>query len=87
MPVTCQVTFPEEVAYTLGWREQTIAASLKKELAGYFFQQKLLSFGQARRLAELSVWDFLELLRERHIPLHYGIAEYEQDVQTMQEFV
>jgi len=45
----------------------------------------VLSFGQARQLAELSVWDFLELLRERKVALHYGIPEYEEDLKTIQD--
>ncbi|MBE7546072.1 UPF0175 family protein [Candidatus Kuenenia sp.] len=50
-----------------------------------FFEKKLLSFGQARQFSGLSVWDFLEFLRERKIPLHYDLAEYEEDLETIRE--
>jgi predicted HTH domain antitoxin len=45
----------------------------------------MLSFGQARRLSGLSVWDFLELLRKREVQLHYDIAELEEDLKTLRE--
>ena len=44
-----------------------------------------LSFGQVRRLAELSVVDFLDALKERKITLHYDLADYEDDLNTMAE--
>ncbi|MGQ9817940.1 MAG: UPF0175 family protein [bacterium] len=72
-----EITIPEKVAKLLGLTESETGSSLKRELAVYFFQRNLLSFSQARQLAELSVRDFLELLRERKVPLHYDILEYE----------
>ena len=45
----------------------------------------MLSFGQARRLSGLSVWDSLELLRKREVQLHYDIAELEEDLKTLKE--
>lgn len=85
MPVKCQITLPDTVIRTLGFREHETEPALKKELAVHFFQMSVLSFGQARQLAELSVWDFLELLRERKVALHYGIPEYEEDLKTIQD--
>lgn len=58
-----------------------------KELAVSFFQRNMLSFGQARQLADLSLWDFLDLLRERKVPLHYNGSDYEEDLKTIQEFL
>lgn len=85
MSVKYSIEIPEKIIKTLGFKESEMGATLKKELAAYFFQRNLLSFGQARQLAELSVWDFLDLLRERKVPLHYDIAEYEEDLKTIQE--
>jgi predicted HTH domain antitoxin len=43
----------------------------------------MLGFGQARQFSGLSVWEFLDLLRERRIPLHYDFSEYEEDSETV----
>lgn len=85
MGVRCNIEIPENVIKMLGLREAEISDMIKKELAAYFFQRSLLSFGQARQFAGLSVWDFLELLRERKIPLHYDMMEYEEDLKIIGE--
>jgi predicted HTH domain antitoxin len=33
----------------------------------------------------IHIWDFLELLRERKVPIHYDLKEYEEDLKTIQE--
>ncbi len=87
MLVKCEITLPENIVKALGFREREVSNALKKELAVYFFERNLLSFGQARQLAALSVWDFLDFLRERKVPLHYDLSEYEEDLKTIQEIV
>ncbi|MCF6152549.1 MAG: UPF0175 family protein [Candidatus Kuenenia stuttgartiensis] len=85
MPIKYDIEIPERVIKALGLRESEVSETLKKELSVYFFEKKLLSFGQARQFSGLSVWDFLEFLRERKIPLHYDLAEYEEDLETIRE--
>jgi predicted HTH domain antitoxin len=87
MPVKCEITLPDKILIALGLREEEIGDALKKELAVYFFQRNVLSFGQARQLSGLSVWDFLEFMKERKVPLHYGVYEYEEDLKTIKEFI
>lgn len=85
MFVKFEMTLPEKVLKALGLRESEAESGLKKEMAVYFFQRNLLSFGQARQLSGLSIWDFLELLRERKVPIHYDLKEYKEDLKTIQE--
>lgn len=35
-------------------------------------QRKIFTFGQARRLANSSVWEFQQLLGQHHIERHYN---------------
>ena len=58
---------------------------IRRELAIHLFQQGRLSFGKARELAQMSAWTFQLLLGSRAIPVHYGIAEYEEDLKTLKE--
>lgn len=83
MSVKFELTLPEKIITALGYRESETGSAIKRELAVSFFQRNLLSFGQARQLAELSVWDFMELLRDRKVSLHYGLTEYEEDLKTI----
>lgn len=61
------------------------AAELKQELAVMLFQREKLTLGQASRLAAMNQWQFQQLLASRDIPLHYDVAEFEADLQTLAE--
>jgi predicted HTH domain antitoxin len=58
---------------------------LKRELALYLFEQGKLSFGKARELAEMTVWEFQQLLGSRGIAIHYDVEDYEEDLATLRE--
>ena len=59
------------------------AEELQREIAILLFQQKKLTLGQASRLAGMSQFAFQHMLAERHIPVHYDVAEFEQDLDTL----
>ena len=56
---------------------------LKTELALTLFQQERLTLAQASRLAGMSQLDFQRLLADRHITIHYGKEEFQQDLETL----
>ena len=58
---------------------------LKQEVAVMLFEQEKLTLAQASRLAEMKQVTFRYLLASREISLHYGIAELEEDVETLKE--
>jgi len=53
---------------------------LKRELATHLFRLGRLSFGKARELAGMTVWDFQHWLGTQGIPAHYDVQEYEEDL-------
>ena len=55
---------------------------LRIELALRLYEKGIASLGQARRIAGLSKWDFLELLAKEGIPLHYGEKELREDLEV-----
>jgi len=50
------------------------------------YKKGIASLGQARRIAGLSKWDFLELLAKEGIPLHYG-EELRNDLEIARKLV
>lgn len=56
---------------------------LKVEIAIYLYAQGRLSIGKARELAEMSLWEFRQLLASRHISPHYDVADLDEDVATL----
>lgn len=59
------------------------ADELRREIAILLFQQERLTLGQAAELAGATQLDFQRMLAERGIAVHYGVAEFEDDLKTM----
>ena len=81
MSATIAIEIPREVIHITRMTPQ----GLKRELAVYLFQQDKLSFGKAREMAGMSVWEFQQLLGSRGIGVHYDVEDYEQDLATLKE--
>ena len=58
-------------------------AEVRSEIALVLFARDRLTLAQAARLANLPQLDFQALLAERNIPLHYDVAEFEEDLSTL----
>lgn len=58
---------------------------LKQEIAVLLFQREKLTLGQASVLAGMSRLQFQHLLASRKIPVHYDVAEFEEDLKTLKE--
>lgn len=52
----------------------------RKELALALYVRDILSLGKARLLAEMTRWEFEELLGERRIPRHYTAQNLDEDL-------
>jgi predicted HTH domain antitoxin len=58
---------------------------LKVEMAVLLYSQGRLSIGKARELADMSLWEFRQLLASRRISPHYDVADLEDDVATLKQ--
>ena len=58
---------------------------LKREIAILLFEKEKLTLGQASRLAGMGQLQFQHLLASRQICVHYDVAEFEEDLKTLQE--
>jgi predicted HTH domain antitoxin len=55
------------------------------ELALALFQQERLTLAQASRFAEMNQVAFQAPLAERQIPIHYGVEEFREDLQSLRQ--
>lgn len=81
MSATISIEIPREVPHAARMTPQ----EMKRELAIHLFQQGRLSFGKAREMADMTVWAFQQILGSREIPIHYDVADYEEDLATLRE--
>ena len=62
---------------------QHLKKELMNELALQLYREGIVSFANARRLADLSKIEFHYLLGERHIPRQYDVSDYENDLENL----
>lgn len=60
-----------------------VSGRLKRELAVRLYTKGLLTLGKARELAEMTRWDFHELLGEEEVPRRYDVDELDEDLATL----
>lgn len=70
---------PEEILQATRMNE----GDLRREIAVMLFERDKLSLGKASEWAGMSRLDFQLLLASRHISVHYGVDDFEDDLQTL----
>jgi predicted HTH domain antitoxin len=81
MSTTIAIDIPREILHAA----RISPAEVRRELAILLFAQGRLSFGKARELAEMTHWQFQQLLASRSIDLHYDLDDYQQDLNTLHD--
>lgn len=71
---------PEEIRAALRLPPGEAERELRKELALALYQRQVLSFGKARALAQVTRWEFEELLGERKVTRHYSEEDLQEDI-------
>lgn len=61
------------------------AAELRQEIGVLLFEREKLTLAQASRFAEMSRFQFQNLLASRGLSVHYDIEEFEQDLETLRD--
>jgi len=59
------------------------ASEMRREIAALLFQQDKLTLGQTSQFAGMSQLAFQRLLASRHIPVHYDVQEFNDDLDTI----
>ncbi|MDZ7994539.1 MAG: UPF0175 family protein [Nostoc sp. EfeVER01] len=57
--------------------------AIRQEIALQLYDQNIFTFGQARRLANLSVWEFQQLLGQQKISRHYTEMDLADDIESI----
>jgi len=78
---TVSIEVPDEIKIP----EKDLERLVKVELALRLYQKGYVSLGQARRISNLSKWEFLELLSREKIPVNYDENELEKDLKVIEQ--
>ena len=58
---------------------------MKQEIAILLFQKEKFTLAQASRFAGIHRVAFQHILASRQIPIHYGVDDFEQDIENLRE--
>jgi predicted HTH domain antitoxin len=81
MEATPSLEIPGEVLDAVRLPPKEVEHEFRKELALALYQRGALPLGKARLLAQMTHWEFEELLGERQIQRHYTQADLKEDIQ------
>jgi predicted HTH domain antitoxin len=73
------VTIPDDVLLSARMSD----AELRQEIAVLLFQRERVTLAQAARLAGVDRLRFQHLLASRGVSVHYDVAEFEADLETL----
>lgn len=71
---------PGEILEAVKLPSGEVEKELRRELALALYRREALSLGKARALAQMTRWEFEELLGQRQIQRHYTDADLEEDI-------
>lgn len=79
MKLTLEI--PGEILSAVRLPPKEMECEFRKELAMALYQRGVLSLGKARLLAQMTYWEFEELLGQRKVLRHYTDVDLEEDIQ------
>jgi predicted HTH domain antitoxin len=59
------------------------SADWMREIAVALFQQELITLGTASQIAGIHQMEFQALLSDREICIHYDLADYQADIESL----
>ena len=79
-----QVQLSEALAEAAQLNRADPSPDAARLLALELFREDKVSLGRAAELCQTPVEAFMEFAGQRDVPLHYGVAELDEDRRTMQ---
>ena len=71
---------PGDILDAVRFPPDEMEREFRKELALALYQRRALPLGKARRLAQMTYWEFDALLGRRRVVRHYTDVELEEDI-------
>jgi predicted HTH domain antitoxin len=78
------VDIPTELVLAAGLDTSNLSAETARLLALELYREDKVSLGRAAELCQMPVEQFMEFAAQRSVPLHYGVAELEEDRRTLE---
>lgn len=80
MPKQLTLEISEEIVENVKLPPDEVEQALRQELALALYARGIVTSGTGRRLAQITRWEFEELLGKRRIPRHYDEDDLDEDL-------
>lgn len=77
------IEIPDDVVAGMRLPEPEAPQRLRREMAVRLYEKGILALGPARRLAELTRWEFTELLARESVACSYDAQELQGDLDAL----
>ena len=79
------IVIPRDLADSLRIPPEEAPSRLRIKLVLRLYEKGIATLGQARRIAELSLWEFLDLVERGRISRHYDDEEALEDLEMIRQ--
>jgi predicted HTH domain antitoxin len=79
---TVHVDLPSELVAAAQLNEGDVSREVAKVIALELFREDKVSMGRAAELCRTPLEAFMEFAADHAVPMHYGVAELEEDRRT-----
>lgn len=82
---TISIDFPKDLINIFKVREKDLPSYVRKSLAVELYRDGLISIGKAAEIAGISIWEMLEALAIKKIPIQYYPEDLKEDIETLKK--
>jgi len=81
--IEARLKLPGEITTICKVRGEKLESFLRKLIAIELYREGIVSLGKAAEIAGVSKIEMMDLLREKGIPLNYGVEELKDDLEVI----
>ncbi len=82
---TISIDFPKDLINIFKVREKDLPIYVRKSLAVELYRDGLISIGKAAEIAGISIWEMLEVIAIKKIPIQYYPEDLKEDIETLKK--
>ncbi len=82
---TISIDFPKDLINIFKVREKDLSGHVRKSLAVELYRDGLISIGKAAEIAGVSIWEILETVALKKIPIQYYPEDLKEDIKTLKK--
>jgi len=80
--VTSEIHLPGDILYSQGIGKDRVEYFVKKNFLLELYREGKISIGKMADLLEMNFVEMLGIMKDLNVPLNYGVAELEEDIET-----